>query len=309
MAFNPWIFPLILTSICHALDISTSAAAKQTTGFVTAPGASLYYETYGTGPLLVFISGANGDADIWRPIAQNISTYNNYTVAIYDRRGFSRSALATTTTQNYPQRLHTDVNDTRLLIDALSPDKPATVLGTSSGAIVALQMLLTYPDSLSTLIAHEPPALTVLPDVLKLKAAQTSCYATYRAAGIPPAMLQFALLQDPSFTPGSPSSVGFTIDTRTSAYLSGNLQYWFEREFLQYPFQDFNVTDFDKYKEKLVLANGKMTNPVGSQYRANEVIANETGLSVAYLAGSHVGYSGTTMEEFAKDLMELLRGR
>ncbi|KAF2032459.1 alpha/beta-hydrolase, partial [Setomelanomma holmii] len=273
---------------------------------LTVTAASLYYETYGSGPLLLFISGANGDADIWRPIARTISSSANFTVAIYDRRGFSRSYLSSTLPQNYTNRLAVDANDTQLLIQHLSPRTPATVLGTNSGAIVALQLLLTYPESLKTLIAHEPPALTLLPDNATLIAAQKTVHATYCATGIPLAMAQFALLQDPSFTPVPAGDTGFTIDTRTSPFLSCNLAYWFEREFLQYPLQNFTVDMFETAKDKLVLANGNATDTRGSQYRSNLVLGQGLGLGVDMLAGEHIGYAGSTMAEFASDLLQVL---
>jgi pimeloyl-ACP methyl ester carboxylesterase len=313
----PWLSTIILFffqlhyTAGQSLNMSSDALARsvQTTGYLTVPGASLYYETYGTGPLLLFISGANGDADIWRPLAQTLSSATPYTVAIYDRRGFSRSYLSSTAAQNYTDRLSVDVNDVKRLTDHLSPKEPATVLGTSSGAIVALQFLLTHPDNLKTLIAHEPPALSILPDADALQAAQRAVYATYRAVGVPASMLQFAYLQDPTFTPTPGGNAGFVIDTRRSPFSSGNLQYWFEREFLQYPLQEFDVEEFKHFKEKLVLANGNKTNVRGSQYRANLVIGEQVGLEVRYLAGEHVGYSGDTTGEFAKDLMGVLEGR
>ena len=52
-----------------------------------------------------------------------------YTVATYDRRGFSRSLLDRA--QDYAHRVATDADDARWLIEELT-DKLATVLGTSS---------------------------------------------------------------------------------------------------------------------------------------------------------------------------------
>ncbi|KAH7061976.1 Alpha/Beta hydrolase protein [Paraphoma chrysanthemicola] len=296
---------------CQALPNHNVSATppKEQTGYLTVPAASIYYETYGSGPLLLFISGANGDADIWRPLARTLSSTTNHTIVIYDRRGFSRSYLSSTLPQNYTNRLAVDVNDTRLLIQHLSPAQPVTVLGTSSGAIVALQLLLTFPDTLKTLIAHEPPALTLLPDNATLIAAQKAVYATYRITGIPLAMVQFALLQDMSFTASPTGNPGFTLDGRTSPHVTGNLAYWFEREFLQYPLHEFTAEMFKDVKGKLVLANGKATNPAGSQYRANAVLAKELGLDVDMVAGDHVGYAGSAVGDFARDLLGVLERR
>lgn len=203
--------------------------------------------------------------------------------------------------QDHSRRLQTDVEDAHLLIEQLLPNEPATVLGASSGAIVALQLLLSYPDNLRTLIAFEPPALSLLPEFEALKAAQKDVYETYRASGIPPAMLKFAALQHLN-----PHDIPLSIDTSPNPYLSGNLQTWFEREFLQDPLHLFEVAEFEQYKDKLVLANGKATDPRGSQYQTNTVLGEKLKLDLVYFAGDHFGYAGRTMEEFAAGLMSVL---
>jgi acetyltransferase/esterase len=65
------------------------------------PGARLYYETHGSGPLLVMIPGASGAADGFRRVAEQLGAH--YTVAIYDRRGFSRSQLTGEQDYDRPQ--------------------------------------------------------------------------------------------------------------------------------------------------------------------------------------------------------------
>ncbi|MEU7859349.1 alpha/beta fold hydrolase [Nonomuraea sp. NPDC049141] len=54
------------------------------------PGAGLYYETYGNGPLLIMIPGASGTADSFRMVAEHLAAH--HTTLIYNRRGFSRSS-------------------------------------------------------------------------------------------------------------------------------------------------------------------------------------------------------------------------
>ncbi|EJU06416.1 alpha/beta-hydrolase [Dacryopinax primogenitus] len=95
------------------------------------PGASLSYETHGSGPLIVFIPGGQGTGDVYHPIATALAA--KYTSVTYDRRGFSASILTS--------------------------DGTAVVFGSSSGAIVALFLLLSYPESIRTVIPHEPPAI------------------------------------------------------------------------------------------------------------------------------------------------------
>jgi hypothetical protein len=55
------------------------------------PGASLYYEVTGAGPILLIIPGAPADADAFAAIAGQLA--DRYTVVTYDWRGSSRSPL------------------------------------------------------------------------------------------------------------------------------------------------------------------------------------------------------------------------
>ncbi|KAH7089178.1 hypothetical protein FB567DRAFT_326835 [Paraphoma chrysanthemicola] len=75
IALNMAILSLLLIStllfqvpfmICQALPNQNASAAplQHRAGYLTVTAASIYYETYGSGPLLLFISGANGDANI-----------------------------------------------------------------------------------------------------------------------------------------------------------------------------------------------------------------------------------------------------
>lgn len=63
-----------------------------TAGTLQAPGASLYYEVRGAGPVLLLIAGGNGDTGPYQPVADHLASRR--TVVSYDRRGFSRSPLA-----------------------------------------------------------------------------------------------------------------------------------------------------------------------------------------------------------------------
>jgi len=59
--------------------------------FLDVPGARLFYETRGSGPLLLMIPGATGTAGSFTLVTDSLAAY--YTVLTYDRRGFSRSHL------------------------------------------------------------------------------------------------------------------------------------------------------------------------------------------------------------------------
>jgi len=265
--------------------------------YLEVPGASLCYETVGNGPLLLCISGGNGSLDIWKMFAEQLK--DHFTVAMYDRRGFSRSYLSGS--QDYEHRIETDADDARRLIEHLSKE-PATVIGNSSGAIVSLELLSRHPHVIRTLIPHEPPAMKLLPDCEDLWVAQNEIYTTYRKSGIPPAMEKFAHLIKAG-PEGQALAAAF--DARRP-FVFANTMYWFEREFLVYPFRDIDVTILEKHKGVLLLANGRESNKEALQYRANVVLGERLGLQVVLLPGFHLGFASDP-QEFAKELLDALK--
>ncbi|KAL6250084.1 hypothetical protein RBB50_002385 [Rhinocladiella similis] len=265
------------------------------------PGASLYYEVVGNGPLLLCISGGSGSADYWRPLANQLK--DNFTVAIYDRRGFSRSYLSASVDQDYQHRIETDADDASAIIKHLSPEgQQAEILANSSGAVVSLVLLLRHPDVVKTLVCHEPPALKVLPDWEDLTAKQLEIYQTYRQSGIPSALKKFAALykvKDAEF----PIFLA-SMDPCRGPSIGQNSIYWFEREIPVYPLQDFDLQALEKYKDKLILAAGEDTDPSAPHYRANELLAKRCGKELVIVPGGHTGFA-THPVQWASALMKM----
>jgi pimeloyl-ACP methyl ester carboxylesterase len=125
------------------------------------PGASLYYEVRGAGPVLLLICGGVYDAAGYAPLAQLLS--DRYTVVTFDRRGNSRSPLDGAPG---PQSIEVHGEDAHHLLSAagVAADSPAYVFGNSSGATIGLELAARHPDRVRTLIAHEPPIFELLPD-------------------------------------------------------------------------------------------------------------------------------------------------
>src|SRR5262249_24245163 len=94
------------------------------------PGAILHYESQGIGPVLVLIPGANGEAGIFKPLADALQ--DAFTVVRYDRRGFSDSRL-TNAQEEGDCRLTADGNDIASLLAHLVGAGKGFVLGNSSG--------------------------------------------------------------------------------------------------------------------------------------------------------------------------------
>jgi pimeloyl-ACP methyl ester carboxylesterase len=142
------------------------------------PGAQLYYEVQGTGPVLLMISCGPTDAGIFAGLARFLA--DRYTVVTYDPRGNSRSVL-----DGPPEDQRTDVHggDAAQLLAALSGE-PANVLGSSGGAQIGLNLAARYPHRVHTLVAHEPPCVQLLHAAAEQRAFTESVYNTYRADGV-----------------------------------------------------------------------------------------------------------------------------
>lgn len=158
-----------------------------TTGSLRVKGATLHYEVRGQGPLLLLIPGGAGGAASFDGIVDDLAT--EYTVATYDPRGMSRSALDDPEAE---QHVADHADDAFRVLELLSPAEPARVLGISSGAIVALHLLTAHPERVERVVAHEPPVVEVLPDAPEHRMLLARVRETFRTQGPMPAMAVFA---------------------------------------------------------------------------------------------------------------------
>ncbi|ELP66813.1 alpha/beta fold hydrolase [Streptomyces turgidiscabies] len=154
-------------------------------GRLTVDGAELYHEVRGAGPALLMISGAGGDAGYYSGIAEGLA--DAFTVITYDRRGNSRS----TGDGGAPMSLSRQAADAHALVAELA-DGRALVFGNSGGAIIGLTLAARHPECLVGLIAHEPPAVNVLPDDDPGRGFFAELAARYAAGGAPAAGRRFA---------------------------------------------------------------------------------------------------------------------
>jgi pimeloyl-ACP methyl ester carboxylesterase len=151
------------------------------------PGARLYYERRGDGPLLLMI-GSPMDSTGFAGLARALA--GRYTVVTYDPRGIGNSTREDTTQDVTPGQQADDINR---LLSALGGES-AHFFGSSGGAVVGLALVTAYPGRLRTLVAHEPPVAELLPDRDQVRAQFQDIYDTYRADGVGPAMAQFMAL-------------------------------------------------------------------------------------------------------------------
>jgi pimeloyl-ACP methyl ester carboxylesterase len=148
------------------------------------PGARLYYQRRGAGPLLLLI-GSPMDSTGFGGLASALA--GRYTVVTYDPRGIGGSTRQDAGQDVTPEQQADDVH--RLL--AVLGGGPADVFGSSGGAVVGLALVTVHPGQVRTLVAHEPPVIELLPDRAQLRAQVQDIYDTYRAGGADQAMGKF----------------------------------------------------------------------------------------------------------------------
>ena len=149
------------------------------------PGVCRYYEVQGSGPAVMLVGhpmGASGFAVIARLLAED------YTVVTYDPRGFARSTIDDRDQDAEPDLLADDV---RRVLEAVG-DGPADVFGSSGGAVTGLAVGRPLPRPRTSLVAHEPPLVLLLPDADEARAAMHDIYDTYRDSGIGAAWQRFS---------------------------------------------------------------------------------------------------------------------
>jgi pimeloyl-ACP methyl ester carboxylesterase len=86
--------------------------------------------------------------------------FSDRTVVTYDPRGVERSTKAVPASPSTPEE-HAD--DLHRLIAELDAG-PVDLFASSGGAVNALALVATHPEQVRTLVAHEPPLASILPD-------------------------------------------------------------------------------------------------------------------------------------------------
>jgi pimeloyl-ACP methyl ester carboxylesterase len=133
---------------------SSTGSVKK--GMLEVNGTSLYYEVRGSGPAVLFIPGALGDAGYFTQVAEELA--DEFSTVTYDRRGNSRSPQPPGWKMT---SMDEQADDAAGLLEALGL-VPAVVYGNSIGAIIGLNLLVRSPHLLRGAMLHEPPLLSVL---------------------------------------------------------------------------------------------------------------------------------------------------
>jgi pimeloyl-ACP methyl ester carboxylesterase len=107
------------------------------------------------------------------------SHFPDRTVITYDPRGLGRSFRRDGRVDNAPT---VQADDIHAVIEALGAG-PVEMFASSGGAVTALALVAAYPDDVTTLVAHEPPLIAVLPDAAEAERARAGFRDAYEAGG------------------------------------------------------------------------------------------------------------------------------
>jgi pimeloyl-ACP methyl ester carboxylesterase len=113
---------------------------------VSADGTRIAYEQSGSGPVLIFVSGAFNDRSRCAALAQQLT--GHFTVITYDRRARGDSG------GNAPYAVEREIDDLNALITDAGGS--AFVFGYSSGALLAF-LAAAAGSAITRLVAYEPP--------------------------------------------------------------------------------------------------------------------------------------------------------
>jgi pimeloyl-ACP methyl ester carboxylesterase len=115
------------------------------------------------------------------------SYFPDRTVVTYDPRGLGRSTRKDGRVDHVPT---IQAEDVHAVIEALGVG-PVEMFASSGGAVTALALVAAYPNDVSTLVAHEPPLIPVLPDAAAAERARAAFSDVYEAKGSGAGMAAF----------------------------------------------------------------------------------------------------------------------
>ena len=118
----------------------------------TANGIELNYDVSGSGDTLVLVHGGWSDRNDWQTVVPDLA--RSFRVVAYDRRGHGQSE------RGFQGWRRDQEDDLAGLIEGLGAG-PANVAGTSIGGSIAIGLAARRPDLVGSVIAHEPPLISV----------------------------------------------------------------------------------------------------------------------------------------------------
>ena len=284
-----------------------------TTHALNVPGATLTYDIRrnpaSSEPILMLIGSPMG-ASGFQTLA---SHFRDRTVVTYDPRGVERSRKDDPATESTPAQ-HAD--DLHRIIAALG-GRPVDLFASSGGAVNALALVERHPEEVRTLVAHEPPAASMVPDAEAALAANRSIGETYQRAGFGPAMAKFIMTvghRGPipaGFLDGpDPDPTKFGLPTQDDGDRTDPLLFQNVVTCTSYP---VDIEALRAASTRIVIGVGEESEGQLAR-RGGEAVAERLGIEPVVFPSGHGGFLGDEYgpgqagkpDEFAEKLREVL---
>jgi pimeloyl-ACP methyl ester carboxylesterase len=286
-----------------------------TTHMLETPGATIAYDVHGPLPT------ADGRPPLFmiaQPMdASGFTTLTSFlperTVVTYDPRGIGRSSRSDGRVDHTPT---VQADDVHAVIDALDAG-PVEMFASSGGAVTALALVAAYPNDVTTLVAHEPPLVTVLPDADAARRAQLGFQKAYETGGSNAGMAAFIAMTswkgeftDDYFAQPAPDPAMFGMSTEDNGSRDNPLL----------SDRSDAITIYRPDVDKLTAAPTRVVIAVGKESigtftgRAAVATAELLGHQAAVFPSHHGGFAGGEFgypgqpEAFAHKLREVLDG-
>ena len=234
------------------------------------PGASLYYEVRGSGPVLLMIGAGTADAASFNGITTHLA--DQYTVVRYDRRGYSRSPLDDPEEE---QRIETHSDDAHRLLAQLCTE-PAYVFGSSGGALIGLDLAIRHPEQVRMLVSHEPPVGGLLPDAERPRVQLRD-------------PKQFAASIGVSYDDREPDAELPYESPEAKARIAANRAFLLAHEAPMYPRYTLDIAALSAAPTRIVIAAGRASRGY-FPHRIATLLAERIGTAVVEFPSHHAGY-------------------
>lgn len=266
------------------------------------PDATLYYQTRGSGPVLLILQGGDGDADRTADLVEQLA--DAYTVVTYDRRGLARSPIDPG--NDGPVEVATHADDAHRLLTEIGPE-PALVFGSSYGGLIGVHLAVRHPEQVRALVPHEPPLLDVLPDDMRTAVEQglDEAQALLDADGLMPALLRIGALNGIDFAKLE-LEPGVVLSPPDEQRLA-NIRFYLDRDLPGFRSYRLDAADLDALKNapvRIAPAGGEDSRGIWGHVAA-ERLAAHLGVPSVEFPGGHSGLT-TRPRAFAARLREVL---
>jgi pimeloyl-ACP methyl ester carboxylesterase len=254
------------------------------------PTSDLHHDVRGSGPPVLFISGASGDAGHFARTAARLA--DEFTTVAYDRRGCARSAPLPS---GEVMSIETQADEAAQLIEQLGI-APAVVFGSSGGGEIALELVARRPELVRGAVVHEPALIALAGEA---EAGDVDLQPIVELAAVDPRGAMEAFIRI------STSDATFeALEPRLRERMLGNGSHFFSQELMAFGtyVPDAGRTRAGQVPIRLLVGQDGAPELI----RATARLAEQLGLTVEQISGHHAPYLQQP-EAFAEELRPILK--